>query len=71
MQKVLFEAARELTKGRELYVISSQLRREIQVYSMRNEFKTPKTVQNLYDFLYEKKNGFAYRPNSPDVWRGL
>lgn len=51
MHQLLFDSAKQLTKGQDHRVICVRLSKEIARFSIRNNLKTPQSLNDLYELV--------------------
>ena len=70
MHQLLFESAQQLTNGKDHRVICVRLSNEIGRYSLRNNLKTPQTLNDLYELVVKVKMAYNGTIAATTVWFG-
>lgn len=70
MHTLLFESAKQLTNGKDPRVISVQLSKEISRFSLRNNFKTPQSLSDLYTLVKKEHESYKGIIAATTVWWG-
>lgn len=70
MHQLLFDSAKQLTKGQDHRVICTRLSIEIGRFSLRNNMKTPKSLSDLYELVRSIHMSYRGTIAATTLWWG-
>ncbi|MDN6290904.1 MAG: bacteriocin immunity protein [Tetragenococcus koreensis] len=58
IQQLIFDLAKQLSKGRDAHAVYYHLSQELRGYALGNDFKMPKSLSNLYEMAQDSQKDY-------------